>query len=312
MARRIRQDGAIAGVASVSARLDSLARFLAVGGPEDSSASSRSSMMTAPCSRGPAERRFRSVRDHRTRPSSNACADDRSGFVDSADAQLGDSTTPTRRVTRGAVARRRRPGRRMRPAGQRAGVAIPGAVRRVRPGRRAVPRGARGVAHCRPAPQADGRRGAFRVRRPRRAHRRARARRGRNAGGDVQPDGRDAARRARLHSRRAKSVTDLRRARRTTSSGIGTSAPAPSSGAKARAAHSVRRRRTLGRGIEWWSDATPSRRSRRNHVAASPTRSTPTRRSGRPSTASAAATGRTPRCWIAATCCGMPTARRAA
>ena len=58
----------------------------------------------------------------------------------------------------------------------------------------------------------------------------------------------------------------------------------------------------LGRDIEWWSER--SRTTVTRPRQASRTRSTPTRRSGRPSIASAAVTARTRRCWIAATSSG--------
>jgi len=89
MARRIRQDGAVAGVASVSARLDSLGSYLAVGGSGGSSAVitlldddgrvlARAGGTPVPIgTRISAPDRIRRLRD------------DRSGFVDSADARMG-------------------------------------------------------------------------------------------------------------------------------------------------------------------------------------------------------------------------------
>src|SRR5215831_15691450 len=89
MARRIRQDGAIAGVASVSARLDSLGRYLAVGAPGGSG-----TIITVLDDDGTVLARAGgtavAIGTRLTTPDRiQRLREDRSGFVDSADVRMG-------------------------------------------------------------------------------------------------------------------------------------------------------------------------------------------------------------------------------
>jgi len=89
IARRIRQDGTVTGVASVSARLDSLGRYLAVAGSGESS-----SIITLVDDDGTVLARAGGTRiPVGTRISTpdriRSLREDRSGFVDSADARMG-------------------------------------------------------------------------------------------------------------------------------------------------------------------------------------------------------------------------------
>jgi len=89
LARRIRQNGAVAGVASVSARLDSLARFLAVGdtasAPTVITLLDEDGSVIARAGPGPLAVGTRVMDAERVK----ALRVRRSGFVDAADARLG-------------------------------------------------------------------------------------------------------------------------------------------------------------------------------------------------------------------------------
>ena len=143
MARRIRHGGALVGVVSVTSRLDSLARFLAVGGGDDPAP-----IITLVDDAGVGARAVPAV----TRStigrqivdtgvvSAPACESDAASgrFARHAPRQAGD-VSPGESRRRGSlfVGLARRSGALV---GTRAGMAIPRAVRHVRPRRRAVPR----------------------------------------------------------------------------------------------------------------------------------------------------------------------------